>query len=312
MPWSGTASARVGHEVGGREAERAAALVAVLRRSRASRTARRAAARPSATAPVGDQRRGCASRRRSRRRPRPSPPRASRTRPGRCSSVGVAAARGGRSGSSRRPTRSVAPSRATSSWSMKSCAGLRHPLAVERDHDQLLDAERGDQVGLLVERRQQLRGRLAARPPCAGAARTSARCRRRGSPRGGRRARRRTRPRPGGAGAASHRGARSIVHQPRKPTTGLRVESPRGSASAIRPSSSRRRTNPSASPGTATPWAARRASSPVELDRGQERRARRRAPRTAPSRRRRRTRRSRVRRSSTQYASPRSAISERT
>ena len=34
--------------------------------------------------------------------------------------------------------------------------GLRHPLAVERDHDQLVDPEAGDQVGLLLERREQL------------------------------------------------------------------------------------------------------------------------------------------------------------
>ena len=38
--------------------------------------------------------------------------------------------------------------------------GLRHALAVERDHDQLVDAERRDQVGLLLERGQQFgRGR---------------------------------------------------------------------------------------------------------------------------------------------------------
>ena len=46
---------RVGDEVRGREAERAPALVAVGDRSRASRTARRAAAPPSATVAGGDQ-----------------------------------------------------------------------------------------------------------------------------------------------------------------------------------------------------------------------------------------------------------------
>ena len=40
---------------------------------------------------------------------------------------------------------------------MKSCAVWAIALAVERDHDQLLHAERRDQVGLLLERGQQLR-----------------------------------------------------------------------------------------------------------------------------------------------------------
>ena len=80
-----------------------------------------------------------------------------------------------RSGSSRRPTRARASRRATSTWSMNSCAVCGGERAVERDHDQLLDAERGDQVRLLLERREQLRRRPPARRPCAGAARRSAR-----------------------------------------------------------------------------------------------------------------------------------------
>ena len=44
---------------------------------------------------------------------------------------------------------------------------------------------------------------------------------------------------------------------------GFRWPSPRGSARAIRPSASRSRTTPSAAPGTATPWEARRAGSPL-------------------------------------------------
>ena len=55
--------------------------------------------------------------------------------------------------------------------------GLRDALAVERDHDQLVDAERRDQVGLLLERGQELRRGRPVRPRCAGAVRRSARCR---------------------------------------------------------------------------------------------------------------------------------------
>ena len=61
------------------------------------------------------------------------------------------------------------------------------------------------------------------------------------------------------------------VHQPRKPTTGLSVAPPRGSASAIRPSASRSRTMPLARPGTvdAVRGLARRFG--VQVDDGQER-----------------------------------------
>ena len=96
------------------------------------------------------------------------------------SSAGVALARGGRSGSSPPPTRARAPSRSTSTWSMNSCAVCAANDAVERDHDQLRDAEAGDQVGLDGQRREQLRRRVRAPRPRAGAARRSARCRRRG------------------------------------------------------------------------------------------------------------------------------------
>ena len=68
----------------------------------------------------------------------------------------VAAARGCRSGSSRRPTPSVAPSRSISSWSMNSCAvcAIRSPSNGITISSSTPSA--GDQVGLLLERGQQL------------------------------------------------------------------------------------------------------------------------------------------------------------
>ena len=80
--------------------------------------------------------------------------------------------------------------------------------AVERDHHELAHAEPGDQVGLDLQRGQELRRGVRARRPGAGAARRSGRCPRPGSPRGGRGGRRRTPPPPHGAGGSRRRGAR--------------------------------------------------------------------------------------------------------
>ena len=149
---------RVRDEVGGREAERAAALVAVgddpAHPERRAQQPRGLGDRAGGDQPA-DVRRGddlavdLDHLDDPRRRTRPARAAAPR-RP----------ARGGRSGSSRRPRPSVAPSRSISSWSMNSCGVCACERAVERDHDQLVDAERGDQVGLLLERGQQLRRRL--------------------------------------------------------------------------------------------------------------------------------------------------------
>ena len=57
----------------------------------------------------------------------------------------------GRSGSSRRPTTRSAPSAPTSTSSMKLAAPRAGELGVEGDHDQLLHAQRGDQLGLALE-----------------------------------------------------------------------------------------------------------------------------------------------------------------
>ena len=54
----------------------------------------------------------------------------------------------------------VACSRSTRMWSMNSCGVWCGEAVVERDHDELVDAERGDQLGLGVEAGQQLRRRL--------------------------------------------------------------------------------------------------------------------------------------------------------
>ena len=145
--------------------------------------------------------------------------------------------------------------------------------AVERDHDELAHAQPGDQVGLRVQRRDQLRRRV------------------------GRHDRARVRlERQHGVGAADHLAVAQVhaveladrdvarpgfdvgepcdLHQPRKPTTGLSVPSSRGSASAISPSASSSRTVSAAdgAPGTeiATPCPARLASSPASSTPGRK------------------------------------------
>ena len=111
---------RVGHEVGGREAERAAALVAV--RDGPAQLERRAEALAGALHHARPRSgRGCASRRRSRRRARPARRRASRTRPGRAAASTSPLARWPKRKFSPTLTRS-APSWPTSTPSMKSCA----------------------------------------------------------------------------------------------------------------------------------------------------------------------------------------------
>ena len=82
----------------------------------------------------------------------------------------------------------------------------RGELLVERDDDELVDADPLQQLRLALERRQQRRRGVRRRRSPTGAGRTSARCRRRGSPRGGRGERRRTCRRPRAAGAARRRG----------------------------------------------------------------------------------------------------------
>ena len=190
----------------------------------------------------------------------------------------VAAARGCRSGSSRRPT----PTSRRAARQLvvdELLRRLRHPLAVERDHDQLVDAER---------RRS---GRPSARAWSAAWARTAGATTVRGC---GSKVSTLSAPRDHLAVADVHavelahrqaaRPGRRVrepgdVHQPRKPTTGLSVAPPRGSASAIRPSASRSRHDARGAAGNgrrrARPCAR---ASPLELDHRQERRARRRAP----------------------------------
>src|SRR3954469_2747646 len=130
-------------------------------------------------------------------------------------------------------------------------------LAVERDDDDLLHAQSGHQLGLAVERGQQLRsgGRLDDRdrvrlerqhgvaavddPPVAEVDAVE---------RADRHA----------AGAWLGVMERDRFH-PRNPTTGLSTLPSRGSAIAIAPASSDRTTGPGASPGTARPWMAKRA-----------------------------------------------------
>ena len=95
------------------------------------------------------------------------------------------------------------------------------------------------------------------------------------------------------------------VHQPRKPTTGLRVAPPRGSARAIRPSASRSRHDARwrgrEPPRRARPWprARRRARPPGRNDSASSSPIRRSSSASATSK-----SPIRVRRSSTQYASP--------
>ena len=136
----------------------------------------------------------------------------------------------------------VAPSRAISSWSMNSCAvcAIRSPsngITISSS-----TPEAGDQVGLLLERGEQL-GRGLRRHD-------RARVRLEGQHAVG----------AGDHGAVADVHAVELAHgepalarrrigQPdglhaRKPTTGFRVAPPRGSASAIRPSASRSRQMP--------------------------------------------------------------------
>ena len=150
--------------------------------------------------------------------------------------------------------------------------GLGGEGAVERDHDELAHAEAGDQVGLDRQRRQQLRrGVRRDHEP---------RVRLEGEH---------------GVGAADDLAVADVhavelahgevalararvgepgdVHQPRKPTTGLSRSAPArlgDGDQAVRVARAARRARP-ARPGTATPWAARRASSPSRRTSGQER-----------------------------------------
>ena len=165
---------------------------------------------------------------------------------------------------------------------MNSCGGLRGERAVERDHDELLDAERGDQVGLAA------RASSAAWAPTRGAT-TVRGC---GSKVSTVSAPRMTSRWPSvhavelahrerGAGGARVGEPGDVCITPRKPTTGL------SSAAAARlgegdqavgvAQPDRAPVGAVAGDGDAVGGRAR-ASSPVELDRGQERAARRRAP----------------------------------
>ena len=133
---AGADERRVGDEVGGREAERAPALVAVRDRRRAAGTARRAARRRAPTSPPSTAR-GCGSRRRSRRR-------ASTSSTTRVSKRVLGAQQRRRRPAARWPKRKFsptltrsAPSCSTSTSSMKSCAERRREGAVERDDDEL-------------------------------------------------------------------------------------------------------------------------------------------------------------------------------
>ena len=152
---AGAGERLVGDEVGGREAELAPALVAVH-----DLAAQLETARPAGGSPRPPRRpargRGCGSRRRSRRRPRAAGARPSRSARRRRAAAGRPAPCA-RSGSSRRSPPARAPSAPTSTSSMNSSRRALRELGVEGDHDQLLHAERGDQLGLALERRQQLR-----------------------------------------------------------------------------------------------------------------------------------------------------------
>ena len=257
-------------EVGGREAERAPALVAVGDDPAQSRTARRGSRAASATAPAATAR-GCASRRRSRRRPRPARRRASSNASCSRSSAASPWARLPKRKFSPTDTR-VAPSRSISSWSMNSCARLRRERcrrtgsrsAPRRPRPAIRSAFCSSVVssfGRGLRRHDRARVRLEGERRCRRRAITSRwpACTPSNSPTARRR------------GAARRVRKPDGLHQPRKPTTGLRVAPPRGSARAIRPSASRSRTMPLACPGTATPWAALRGCVALELDHRQER-----------------------------------------
>src|SRR5215218_1918273 len=187
-------------------------------------------------------------------------------------------------------------------------------LGVERHHDELLDAEAGHELGLALERRQQQRRA------------------RRGDDR-----HRMGVERQHGVRAADDLAVAEVHavegpdgHAPRawldvgqardpharNPTMGFSCAPGRGSAIAMGPSASTSSTSPGApsggSPTTAWPWAARRAASPSSAIRGRN-------PSAVPSGSTRAGSASatsngptRVRRSSSVYASPRSAIRLRT
>ena len=119
---AGRDEARVGDEVRGRVAERAPALVAVHDLAGRSRTARRAACSPYCdVAPPATSPRMWLEETIS-----PSTSSSGTTRVSKRSSARehrrVARSRGGRSGSSRPPTRASRRARPTSTWSTKSCA----------------------------------------------------------------------------------------------------------------------------------------------------------------------------------------------
>ena len=302
---------RVGDEVGGREAERAPALVAVCddpaHPERRAEQPRRLGDRAGR-----DQRRGCASRRRSRRRPRPAPRPASRTRPGRPAAP-RRPARGGRSGSSRRPRPAVAPSRPTSSWSMKSCAvcAMRSPsngitissstpsAAIRSAFCSSVVSSFGADCGATTVRgcgsnvSTLSAPRITSRwPACTPSNSPTARRRGRGVASGSQIVSSSAAEAYDGleGGAVAWLGERDQAVRVAQADNAVRVA---GDGDAVGRAARRRR------PSSST------------TGRNDERVVERR--RSAPRRRpRRRRRRSRVRRSSTQYASPRSAISERT
>jgi hypothetical protein len=141
--------------------------------------------------------------------------------------------------------------------------------AVERDHHELAHAEAGDQVGLDLQRGQEL-GRGVRRDHLA-------RVRLEGQD--GVRAPDHLAVAEVDAVELPHRdmaragldiGEPGDLHQPRKPTTGLRVPSSRGSARAIRPSGIHEPHGPSDSPGDGHPMARAAGVVAVELDRRQE------------------------------------------
>ena len=159
MPWSGTASA--GRARGWRSGSRACARAC----RRARRSPRSSNGAPSSRAASLDRRRsrparGCASRRRSRRRPRP----ASTTR---VSNAVLRAQQRRRRRCARWPKRKfsptdtcVAPSCSTSTWSMNSCGVCAANAPSNGITTSSSTPSAGDQVGLLLERGQQLRRRL--------------------------------------------------------------------------------------------------------------------------------------------------------
>ena len=177
----------------------------------------------------------------------------------------------------------VAPSRSTSTWSMKSCASRAAKRAVERDDDELLRRRaRAISSALRVERRQQLRLGCPARRPTAGAARRSATV---SAPRITSRWPRCT-PSNVADGDAARPGLDvgevGELHA-RKPTTGLSAAVLRGSASAIGRPRSSSSTAPAA--GACGPPARERpATWPRHGDAVRARRARRRERRAGRTR----------------------------